>query len=217
MRTTARTARVARKKAALAVTALAALTLTLTACNGDGDGDGGGDKASRAEKRSADASTGGPAATTSGGSGSGSGSAAPLSGDACTPTAAKIELEDTAGTAPLVLLKITNNGGKTCSVFGAPFVSDPAAGKNLPVAENTRPQSVVRVEPAKSAYAAISLAGIDAEKTHRAKTLGVTLATKDGKGTDGRVTVNSPGAAGLLLNADSQVTYWQNTLEDAMS
>ncbi|MEV0526947.1 DUF4232 domain-containing protein [Streptomyces sp. NPDC050439] len=211
MRTTARTTR-----AALAVAALAALSLSLTACYGDsgsaeGRADGarsgsGGDGASGAGKASATAS-GGPESE----------SPAPAADGDCTPRTAEISMEDTGGTAPVVLLKITNNGGKACAVLGAPLVSDPTAGKNLPVAQKTRPRSVVRLAPDRSAYAAVNLASIDAERTHRSKKLGVTLVTKGGKATDGHVTVNSPGAAGLLLDAGSRVTYWQNNLEDAMS
>ncbi|MGW0907310.1 DUF4232 domain-containing protein [Streptomyces sp. NPDC002853] len=209
MRTTARSTR-----AALAVAALAALSLSLTACGGD-DGTASGSGGS-----SGSGGAGGEASGTgkaSGTASSGPRSPAPAADGDCTPRTAEISMEDTGGTAPVVLLKITNNGGKACAVLGAPVVSDPTAGKNLPVARNTRPRSVVRLAPDRSAYAAINLASIDADRTHRSKTLGVTLVAKGGKATDGRVTVNSPGAAGLLLDAGSRVTYWQNNLEDAMS
>lgn len=214
MRTTARATR-----AALTVAALAALSLSLTACDGD-QGSGAG-------KGSAGRSTG---STDSAGSTDGTGNAdgtvtppggsgpvAKAAGGDCTLTTAKVTLEDTGGTMPVALLKITNNGAKSCPVFGAPVVGDPTTGKNLPAAENTRPRSVVRVAPNRSAYAAVNLASTDADKTHRSKTLDVTLATKDGKATDGRVTVASPGVAGLLLDAYSQVTHWQHTSEAAMS
>ncbi|MGW7073630.1 DUF4232 domain-containing protein [Streptomyces sp. NPDC054855] len=211
MRTTARTTR-----AALAVAALAALSLSLTACDGDGGSDDG--RANGAGRGSGDAGDG--ASVTGKASASASGrpeSLAPAADGDCTPRTAEISMEDTGGTAPAVLLKITNNGGKACAVHGAPLVSDPTTGKNLPAARNTRPRSVVRLAPDRSAYAAINLAGMDAERTHRSKTLAVTLVTKGGRATDGSVTVNSPGAAGLLLDAGSRVTYWQNNLEDAMS
>lgn len=237
MRTAARATRTARKSAALAAAALATLSLALTACDGGRGSDSG--KASGADKRSAegsaegtaegragDSSSGGKAATPSGRPGS----AAPSPGDACAPATATITLEDTGGSAPFVLLKITNNGGTACSLFGAPVVRDPTAGENLAVAENTRPRAAVRLAPARSAYAAINLASIDADESHRAKTLGVTLAAEKPKNAKGPkssegvkggagrgVTVASPGAAGLLLNADSQVTHWRSTPEDAMS
>ncbi|MEU3736749.1 DUF4232 domain-containing protein [Streptomyces sp. NPDC032198] len=230
MRTTARatrsarTAGTARKNTAFAVAVLAALSLSLTACDsGSGDGKASGaDQGAAGTGGAGGSSSGEKTATTPGDRGP----APRAAGDGCTLATTKITLEDTSGSAPLVLLKITNNGGTACSLLGAPVVSDPTTGKDLPTAENTRPQSVVRVGPARSAYAAINLAGMDAVKTHRAKTLGITLTAKNaknaengktGKGTDGPVTVKSPGAAGLLLNADSHVTYWQNTLEDALS
>lgn len=202
MRTTARTTR-----AALAVTSLAALSLSLTAC----DGDSGSDSRSDTDATGV-AASGDKAAPLPGGSDS----AAPAAGGDCTLATSKTEIEDTGGTAPVALLKITNNGPRTCAVRGAPLVGDPTAGRNLPVAANTRPRSAVRLGPGRSAYAAINLARTEADRTHRAKTLGVTLATKDGEATEGHVTVGSPGAAGLLLDAGSRVTYWQHTLEDAM-
>ncbi|MEV0317395.1 DUF4232 domain-containing protein [Streptomyces sp. NPDC050658] len=218
MRTTA------RKNTGIALAAVAALALSLTACGGDGDGGEGKASGSSASSDTAGTTSGGTGEGTSGGgagegkSGGGSTVAvAPAGDDDCTLSATKIVLQESGGSAPVVLLKLTNNGDKSCSVFGAPFVADPTAGRNLPVAENTRPQSVVRVAPAGSAYASIGLASRDNDKTHRSKTLDVTLATEDGKGTDGHTTVNSPGPAGLLLDDSSQVTYWQSTSEDALS
>ncbi|TGA92528.1 DUF4232 domain-containing protein [Streptomyces sp. MZ04] len=224
---------IARKNTAVALAAVAALSLSLTACNsGDGsDGSDGGDKASGSS--SGDSSSGDKTATALGGSGgsggsddsdgsdgsdgSGGGEAAPAGDGDCTLATAKISLDETGGSAPVVLLKLTNNGDKRCSVYGAPFFSDPTAGKNLPVAEDTQPQSVVGVEPGQSAYASINLAAKDSGDTHRTKTFNVTLGASDGKGTDGHASVDSPGPAGLLLDSSSRITYWQSTSEDALT
>ncbi|MEV8020701.1 DUF4232 domain-containing protein [Streptomyces sp. NPDC086554] len=222
----------ARKNAAFALAAVAALSISLTACNGDDVADdkasgpsSAGSSDSAKDTTGADGSSSGDkTATTSGGSGGSDGSdgsdggeAAPAGDDDCTLTTSKIIMQETGGSAPVVLLKITNNGDKRCSVYGAPFVSDPTAGKNLPVAEDTRPQSVVGVEPNQSAYASIGLAAKESGDTHRTKTFNVTLAAKDGKGTDGHASVDSPGPAGLLLDSSSQVTYWQSTSEGALT
>ncbi|MCX4665697.1 DUF4232 domain-containing protein [Streptomyces sp. NBC_01381] len=211
----------ARKNTAVALAAAAALSISLTACNSDGgDGDGDDSKASGSSSSVGTSDSSDSAKNTSGGTVGGSsvgGEAAPAGADDCTLATSKIAMQETGGSAPVVLLKITNNGDKRCSVFGAPFISDPTAGKNLPVAEDTRPQSVVSVEPNQSAYAAIGLAAKESGDTHRTKTFNVTLATKDGKGTDGHASVGSPGPAGLLLDSSSQVTYWQSTSEDALT
>ncbi|MEV0113452.1 DUF4232 domain-containing protein [Streptomyces sp. NPDC050844] len=211
----------ARKNTAVALAAVAALSISLTACNSDGgDGDGDDGKASGSSSSVGTSDSSDSAKNTSGSTVGGSsvgGEAAPAGADDCTLATSKIAMQETGGSAPAVLLKITNNGDKRCSVFGAPFISDPTAGKNLPVAEDTRPQSVVSVEPNQSAYAAIGLAAKESGDTHRTKTFNVTLATKDGKGTDGHASVGSPGPAGLLLDSSSQVTYWQSTSEDALT
>ncbi|MEU5000243.1 DUF4232 domain-containing protein [Streptomyces sp. NPDC021622] len=208
----------ARKNTAVALAAVAALSISLTACNSDDGGDDG--KASGSSSSVGTSDSSGSAKNTSGGTdggSSGGGEAAPAGADDCTLATSKIAMQETGGSAPVVLLKITNNGDKRCSVYGAPFISDPTAGKNLPVAEDTRPQSVVSVEPNQSAYASIGLAAKESGDTHRTKTFNVTLATKEGKGTDGHASVGSPGPAGLLLDSSSQVTYWQSTSEDALT
>ncbi|MGW6275572.1 DUF4232 domain-containing protein [Streptomyces sp. NPDC055060] len=231
MRTTARATRSTRhtrrlpKNTAVAVVVLAALSFTLAACDGGGGGGGGvkeGDKAPGVGTGPGGGTDGTDTAREThpeGGESGGSGETVVprAAGDGCTLGPAKVRLQDTGGSAPAVLLKITNNGGKACPVFGAPVVGDKTTGENLPVADDTRRRSAIRLEPGRSAYAAINLAGMDADQTHRSKTFTVTLATKDGRGAGGRVTVVSPGAAGLLLDADSRVTHWQRDLADALS
>lgn len=188
----------ARKNTAVALAAVAALSISLTACNSDGDGDGDDGKASGSSSSvgtSDSSGSSGSAKNTSGGNVGGSsvgGEAAPAGADDCTLATSKIAMQETGGSAPVVLLKITNNGDKRCSVYGAPFISDLTAGKNLPVAEDTQPQSVVSVEPSRSAYASINLAAKDSGDTHRTKTFNVTLGALDGKGTDGHASVGSP-------------------------
>ncbi|MGW7003861.1 DUF4232 domain-containing protein [Streptomyces sp. NPDC054933] len=203
----------------------AACAFSLTAC----DGKNGATAASSSDGTNASASPSGAAASrgsdtaqqsaqgkkTTGASGSAAHSAAggsdtKGSGDACTLNTSRIRLQDTGGTAPVALLTLTNTGSRQCAVYGAPIVSDPAAGRNLPVNKNTVPQSVVELAPGHTAYAAIALS---TNASHRAKTLNVTLTTKDGGGTDGHVTVASPGSAGLGLDDQSQVTYWQTSQE----
>ncbi|MFF7361734.1 DUF4232 domain-containing protein [Streptomyces sp. NPDC008125] len=217
----------------------AALALALTACGGDGDG-----SASPAASSAAGSATGGaatspstssaPAATssdssagvtatpaaedtsgtsTSGGSGS-SGSSASSGDDDCTLDSSSIKLEETGGTIPSILLTLTNTGSKDCAVYNAPFVSDPVAGKNLPVNKDTVPQAVVELAPGHTAYAAIHLSD---KPTHRTKALNVTLADPSGGGTDGHVTVTAPASgSGLGLDDSSEVTYWQVSEELAL-
>lgn len=214
----------------------AALALALTACGGGGDGsassaagsaDGGAttspSTSSAPAATSSDSSAGvtaTPAAakdasgtSTSGGSGS-SGSSASSGDDDCTLDSSSIKLEETGGTIPSILLTLTNTGSKECAVYNAPFVSDPVAGKNLPVNKDTVPQAVVELAPGHTAYAAIYLSQ---KPTHRTKTLNVTLADRSGGGTDGHVTVTAPASgSGLGLDDSSQVTYWQVSEELAL-
>ncbi|WP_055700457.1 DUF4232 domain-containing protein [Streptomyces silaceus] len=180
----------------VSLAAVAALCLTLSACD-DGGGAADGDRAT--------AASGSPA----GPSPSQSPAGTPAEGD-CTLGRMTVTLEETGGTLPAVVLKATNRSGEVCTVHGAPFVGDTTAGTDLRTT-GSPPRSVIRIAPGRSAYAAIALATGQGAQDHRTKTVNITLATEDGKGTRGHAAVRSPGPVGLALNAESSVTYWHTT------
>ncbi|TSB15166.1 DUF4232 domain-containing protein [Streptomyces benahoarensis] len=221
-----------RTRSALGLASVAVLSLSLTACDGGADGSKASESASSSAARSDDgagtdkASDSSPArAAKKGDEAQAPSSAAPAkdpksdggsAGDDCVLGTTEIALKEAGGMPSAVLLTATNNGSTPCSVYNAPFVSDPVAGHNLTVDQDSKPQAVVTVAPGRTAYAAITLAQKESTQNHRTKSLTVTLATKANSGTDGHYTVSSPGPAGLQINPSTRVTYWQSSEEDAL-
>jgi hypothetical protein len=126
----------------------------------------------------------------------------------------QVRLQRTGGTAPVILLKATNKGSTRCDLYGYPFVGYPDAQSPIQ-AGGGQPQSVVSLEPGKSAYASLSLEKGDGANMHREKQLTVELADRKLNGTGDTATLTAPGA-GLALSDNSAVSYWNTTPELAM-
>ncbi|MBO8188904.1 DUF4232 domain-containing protein [Streptomyces spirodelae] len=218
----------------------AAAALSLTACQGDGgkDDDASSSSAAGAAKGTGAkdaASTGSDSGSTgdgdeqsNGGGGTQSnkagsgGSGKPAQGDAsgangsvCTVGTVSVDLQETGGSAPVILLKATNNGSTRCDLYGHPFVGYPDAQSPIPIGGG-KPQSVVSLEPGTSAYSALSLEKGNGGNMHREKQLTVQLADRSLHGTGATAKVAAPGEAGLALSDNSTVTYWNDTVEQVL-
>jgi len=215
----------------LAAVAVAA-AFSLTACQGDGGKDDDAGSASSAEaskgteaKDSASAgsdsgstsdggtqnnkaSSGGPGKPAEGG-------ASGAKGSVCTVGTVSVSLQETGGSAPVILLKATNNGSTRCDLYGHPFVGYPDAQSSIP-AGGGKPQSVVSLEPGTSAYAALGLEKGNGGNMHREKQLTVQLADRSLHGAGATAEVTAPGEAGLALSDNSTVTYWNDTTEQVL-
>ncbi|MGI5346775.1 DUF4232 domain-containing protein [Streptomyces sp. CA-250714] len=223
------------------VAVAAAATFSLTACQNDGskNNDAGSSPSAGASKNAEakdSASTGsdsgstgsGSAPSRNGGNGSNDGNRAiggtsPLTEattagantSTCTVGKVSIRLQHTGGSAPVILLKATNNGSTRCDLYGHPFVGYPNAQAPIQTGGG-KPQSVISLQPGKSAYAALSLEKGNGGNMHREKQLTVQLADRSLHATGATAKVNAPTGAGLALSDNSTVTYWNNTLEEAM-
>ncbi|MBO8191573.1 DUF4232 domain-containing protein [Streptomyces oryzae] len=211
----------------------AAAAFSLTACQGDGGKDDDAGSASSAEvskgtgaKDSASAGSDSGSTTSDGGTqnnkassgGSGKpaeGGASGAKGSVCTVGTVSVSLQETGGSAPVILLKATNNGSTRCDLYGHPFVGYPDAQSSIP-AGGGKPQSVVSLEPGTSAYAALGLEKGDGGNMHREKQLTVQLADRSLHGTGATAEVTAPGEAGLALSDNSTVTYWNDTTEQVL-
>ncbi|GAA2615366.1 DUF4232 domain-containing protein [Streptomyces axinellae] len=211
----------------------AAAALSLTACGSDGGSGGKDDNAAGNTKAAAskDAGAKGSGSQHSegkqengkegkdgkGGGGEDVRSQSTASGvkrKACDVGTVQVRLKRTGGTAPVVLLKATNQGDSRCDLYGYPFVGYPNAQSPIAVGGG-QPQSVVSLEPGTSAYASLSLEDGDANNMHREKELTVELANRKLQGTGSTATLTAPGA-GLALSDNSTVSYWNTTPELAM-
>ncbi|MET9859781.1 DUF4232 domain-containing protein [Streptomyces smyrnaeus] len=132
----------------------------------------------------------------------------------CTVGKVSVGLKETGGSAPVILLKATNNGSTRCDLYGYPFVGYPGAQAPIAVGGG-KPQAVVSLEPGKSAYASLGLEKGDGGNMHRDKHLTVQLANRSMHGTGATATLTAPGA-GLAISDNSTVSYWNTTPEPAM-
>ncbi|MEU0435469.1 DUF4232 domain-containing protein [Streptomyces sp. NPDC006290] len=243
---TTRTARTARTRF-LAATAVALAALTLTACNdGNGvRGEGPSDTSASSAQQSgpaADASTtakpaaNGTASSTGGSTGgskststaagstqgsgkkNGTGSKTGSTGGtgsrnvACDGSTTKTTA--TAVSRPLnhLLLTVTNTGTRNCDLTGYPIARFGEAQSVPPVAEETHPQAVVTLAPGESGYAGVLLSAADGSggNGYTAKTLEV--------GFDkGRGATPALPAKGVYVDDKLTVTYWQQTLDAALT
>ncbi|MGW0733953.1 DUF4232 domain-containing protein [Streptomyces sp. NPDC002851] len=184
---------------AAATTVLAALSLT--ACD---DGTGVSDE-------------GASSATSS--SASDSGSKAPASGKPVTCEGSHTKTVAAPLNRPInhMLLTVTNTGSRTCHLYGYPAVRFGEAQSVPPVIEDSKPQAVVTLEPGESGYASIALSGADGSSNGRTeKSLTVLFHGPSGNESVGAAAHPSLPAKGAYVDDSLQVTYWQQSMNDAV-
>ncbi|GAA5077259.1 hypothetical protein GCM10023336_67850 [Streptomyces similanensis] len=104
-----------------------------------------------------------------------------------------------------LLLKATNTGSKRCLLSPYPAARFGEAQSVPPVAEETKPQALVSLEPGESGYAGVRLSG-EGDHGHTVTTL--TLPFEDGS----IATVKLP-AKSVYVDDSLTVTYWQSTMD----
>ncbi|MEV0937176.1 DUF4232 domain-containing protein [Streptomyces phaeochromogenes] len=231
----------------LAAAALAVATLTLTACNnGEGVRDEGASAGttskpsstptSESQKNKETTTDAGQAASSSdsnskpkdgkgaqnssgskGSSDSSKSSGSQDSGPTRTScTTANSRMTATVVSRPLnhLLLTVTNTGSKNCNVIGYPAVRFGEAQSVPPVFEDSKPQAVVTLAPGESGYAGVLLSAADGSGSngYTAKSLQVYL-NKDA----GAAFKPSLPAKGVYVDDSISVTYWQQTMADALT
>ncbi|MCX4558823.1 DUF4232 domain-containing protein [Streptomyces phaeochromogenes] len=225
----------------LAAAALAVATLTLTACNnGEGVRDEGASAGTTSQpsstptsesQKNKETTTGAGQAASSSDSnskpkdgkgaqnstGSSGSSGSQDSGPTRTScTTANTRMAATVVSRPLnhVLLTVTNTGSKNCNVIGYPAVRFGEAQSVPPVFEDSKPQAVLTLAPGESGYAGVLLSAADGSGSngYTAKSLEVYL-NKDA----GSAAKPSLPAKGVYVDDSISVTYWQQTMADALT
>ncbi|WP_425830886.1 DUF4232 domain-containing protein [Streptomyces fractus] len=221
--------RTSRVRLLTAAASVAIAALSLTACN-----DGSGVKDEGASSASSAASSASPSSSAS--------SSAPVAAktDSKAPTAATTK-QPAASTsrsrpvtcqgsntktvaAPLtrplnhMLLTVTNTGSSTCYLYGYPAVRFTGAQSVPPVDENTQPQAVVTLKPGESGYASVRLSAADGSGSngYTANDLTVYFQNRSGGSLNSAAHPSLP-AEGLHIDDSIQVTYWQQSMDDAIS
>ncbi|MGW3915694.1 DUF4232 domain-containing protein [Streptomyces sp. NPDC005070] len=191
-------------------------TTTKPADTGTAGSTGGSNAKGNGSTSGSDAgSTGGSAGGSTGKNGTGSESGSP----AKTGTRnVACDGSDTRTTATVVsrplnhlLLTVTNTGTRDCDLTGYPMARFGEAQAVPPVAEETHPQAVVTLAPGESGYAGVLLSAADGSggNGYTAKTLEINFDR-------GRSTTAALPAEGVHVDDRLTVTYWQQTLDDAL-
>ncbi|MGY0068206.1 DUF4232 domain-containing protein [Streptomyces sp. QTS137] len=232
--------RTSRTRLLTAAATVALATLSLTACS---DGTGITDEgASAGSSTTASSSATAPESTasssgasgqdsTSGASGQGSssGDAKQDAGTSKVPasTGKKVTCEGSSTktvaallTRPLnhMLLTVTNTGSSTCHLYGYPAVRFGEAQSVPPVIEGSRPQAVVTLEPGESGYASVNLSAADGSGSsgRTEKSLAVYFRGPSGNESVGEGANPALPAEGVYVDDSLKVTYWQQSMEDAV-
>ncbi|MGY0024729.1 DUF4232 domain-containing protein [Streptomyces sp. YJ-C3] len=119
-----------------------------------------------------------------------------------------------------MLLTVTNTGSTLCDLYYYPAVKFGEAQSVPPVIEDSRPQAVVTLAPGESGYAGVALSATDGSGSngYTAKSLSVYFAGRGGlSGHDGPAAHPALPAKGVYLDDSVEVTYWQSSMDDALS
>ncbi|MES4904191.1 MULTISPECIES: DUF4232 domain-containing protein [unclassified Streptomyces] len=228
-----------RTRLLTATAAVAIAALSLTAC-GDGSGESdGGSSAGGSSTASSSGSSSGKNAK-SGGAGSGQDGDASAGKDSAAGGNGKTGTGDSGASghkavacrgsstktvaAPLnrpvnhMLLTVTNTGSAPCDLYGYPAARFGEAQSVPPVNEDSKPQAVVRLAPGESGYAAVNLSATDGSGTngHTVKSLAVTFQGRAGENASWVAHPSLP-AKGVYVDDSLSVTYWQQSMDNALS
>ncbi|MFC8266484.1 DUF4232 domain-containing protein [Streptomyces cinereoruber] len=116
------------------------------------------------------------------------------------------------------MLTVTNTGRTACSAYHAPVLRLDDGQAAVAVDRGSKPQAVVTLFPGESAYAAMILSAADGSGNHgrTSKKLTVWFAPRDDAGSAGGPAVLKL-PAGTYTDSTTRVTYWQSSMEDALS
>ncbi|MGW1895499.1 DUF4232 domain-containing protein [Streptomyces sp. NPDC002004] len=181
--------------------------------NGGGANSGGANSGSANGTASGGSTSGKSGAATKGGAnGRSAGSSAHSNNQPC--NGANTKTTATVVSRPLnhLLLSVTNTGTKNCDLLGYPAARFGEAQAVPPVIEASHPQAVVTLAPGESGYAGVLLSAGDGSggNGYTAKSLTVHFDS-------GRAATPALPAKGVYVDDKLSVTYWQSSMDDALS
>ncbi|MFI2237409.1 DUF4232 domain-containing protein [Streptomyces chrestomyceticus] len=187
--------------------------------SGSGPADGSGGTGPSAKSPSGAGSQGGhgaqatPARTGSGGK---HGASTGAKSTPCTAANTKVTVSKLSRPINHILLTLTNTGSTRCDAYHYPALRFDDAQAPTDVLQSSKPQSVVSVEPGRSAYAAVrtSDATGEAEGGRTVHSLDVFFANRDGSYAERPAHPQLP--KGTYIDDSAQVTYWQSELDNAL-
>ncbi|GHF20315.1 hypothetical protein GCM10018789_58020 [Streptomyces werraensis] len=118
-----------------------------------------------------------------------------------------------------MLITVKNTGSKNCDLTYYPVLRfDEMQWVPQPV-EESKPQAVVTLAPGESAYAGVLLSAADGSGSGGAtgKKLAVGFQGRTPNSDGGPAAIPSLPAAGVYYDSSLTVTYWQYSMDDALT
>jgi hypothetical protein len=118
-----------------------------------------------------------------------------------------------------MLLTVTNTGSAPCHLYGYPAVRFGEAQSVPPVIEASHPQAVVTLAPGESGYASVNLSAADGSGTNGRTEKSLTVFFQGRTADEDVPSAAHPSlpAKGVYIDDSIKVTYWQQSMDDAIS
>jgi predicted small secreted protein len=118
-----------------------------------------------------------------------------------------------------MLLTVTNTGSASCYLYGYPAVRFSHAQSVPPVIEASHPQAVVTLAPGESGYASVNLSAADGSGTNGRTETSLTIYFQGRTAGEDVPSAARPSlpAKGIYIDDSLKVTYWQQSMDDAIS
>ncbi|NUS83743.1 MAG: DUF4232 domain-containing protein [Streptomyces sp.] len=198
---------------AAAAVATAALSLTLTAC-GDESGDDGGKSSAGGSLTASSGSGNGETGDSGTGDPGGSGKRAV----ACEGSGTRTVAAPVNEPVNHLLLTVTNTGSAPCDLYGYPTAGFGEAQSVPPVIKDSEPEAVVTLAPGESGYAGVTLSATDGTGKNGRTETSLTVAFQDRTGKYTPSAAHPPlPAKGVHVDDSLSVTYWQRSMDDALT
>ncbi|MBM7441571.1 DUF4232 domain-containing protein [Streptomyces sp. HB132] len=134
----------------------------------------------------------------------------------CTDANTKLTVTSVKRPVNHMLLTVTNTGSKSCYAYSYPFLRFGEAQSVPPVVEDSRPQSVVVLDPGQSAYAGILTSSADGSGDGGYSTQELTVGFQGADGRSAGAMADVPLSAEVFVDSTLAVTYWQTEMDDAL-
>ncbi|MFE2738138.1 DUF4232 domain-containing protein [Streptomyces sp. NPDC059349] len=137
----------------------------------------------------------------------------------CNGSTVKVTAQSVSRPVNHMLLTVTNTGSKRCDLYGYPALRFGEAQSVPPVIDDSQPQAVVSLSPGQSAYAGVALSGGDDGGGANGRTEKTLEVFFQGRNTND----GGPGAKaalpakGVYVDDSLKVTYWQQSMSDALT
>ncbi|MFE9253284.1 DUF4232 domain-containing protein [Streptomyces sp. NPDC007088] len=139
----------------------------------------------------------------------------PAAAVTCTVANSKIRMSVPSRPINHLLLTLTNESGKRCYAYGAPYLGFDGDQSSAPWIEDSRPQAVVTLEPGEHAYASVLLSG-DGDHGRKAKEMKLAMSGRAMAGSVGGLATTPVPGGSVYVDDDLAVSFWQTDAATAL-